>query len=179
MSFSLSVVSPSSPLPVAPACAGQQAREDLSCFSVSLIIDRLGEWRSGIAERMLPCHCSCSWLPQQLGQKIRTFRIVIISSRSYVCLCSLSSLFFCRYSGSHLMISSFSGMFLCLSAWFTQYFPPSDPCCVHVQAYMHRPLQKLFTLNLPLALHSFVSTSSWESNNSAACRKHVFIGHLF
>lgn len=61
---------PPAPL-VAPACAGQPAREDLSCFSVSLIIDRLGERRSGMAAWMLPCHCSCSWLPQQLGQKIR------------------------------------------------------------------------------------------------------------
>lgn len=85
------------------------------------------------------------------------------------CLCSLSFFFVCPYSGSHLMILSSSGMFLCLSVWFTQYFAPSDPCCVHVQAYMHQPLQKLFTLNLPLALQSFVSTSSWESNDSAAC----------
>lgn len=84
------------------------------------------------------------------------------------------SFFFGPYSGSHLMILSFSGMFFCLSVWFTQYFAPSDPCCVHVQAYIHQPLQKLFTLNLPLALQSFVSTSSWESNDSAACREHSF-----
>lgn len=62
-----SIPSPS----VAPACAGQQTPEDLPCSSVSLLIDRLGEWRTGTAERTLPCHCSCSWLPRQLGQKIR------------------------------------------------------------------------------------------------------------